>query len=163
MKSLLVCLALAGAIAPAQVPKPPWATSSSGTTKPTSRDADAQEPDTTFKVDVKLVNVFVTVTDDRGAPIASLKKENFALQEYGKEQKIAVFDKESALPLSIVLAIDTSLSTRKDLPLELSSAKKFAHTILRAQDGLAVYKFSETVSQMVGFTNELKKIDEGIE
>jgi Ca-activated chloride channel family protein len=123
----------------------------------------AEEPDSTIKVDVKLVNVFVTVTDSRGAPVANLQKENFVLKEDGKEQKVAIFDKESALPLSIVLAVDTSLSTRKDLPLELSSAKKFAHTILRAQDGLAVYKFSETVSQMVGFTNELKKIDEGIE
>ena len=28
----------------------------------------AQESDTTFKVDVKLVNVFVTVTDEHGAP-----------------------------------------------------------------------------------------------
>ncbi|MGA7077959.1 MAG: VWA domain-containing protein [Terriglobales bacterium] len=123
----------------------------------------AEEPDTTIKVDVKLVNVFVTVTDGRGAPVANLQKENFVLKEDGKEQKIAIFAKESALPLSIVLAVDTSLSTRKDLPLELSSARKFAHAIVRPQDGLAVYKFSETVSQMVPFTSELKKIDEGIE
>jgi len=123
----------------------------------------AEEPDTTISVDVKLVNVFVTVTDGRGAPVANLQKENFVLKEDGKEQKIAIFDKESALPLSIVLAVDTSLSTRKDLPLELASARKFAHAIMRAQDGLAVYKFSETVSQMVPFTSDLKKIDEGIE
>jgi Ca-activated chloride channel homolog len=67
------------------------------------------------------------------------------------------------LPLSIVLAVDTSLSTRKDLPLELTSARKFAHAIVRPQDGLAVYKFSEEVSQMVPFTSDLKKIDAGIE
>jgi len=123
----------------------------------------AEEPDTTITVDVKLVNVFVTVTDGRGAPVANLQKENFVLKEDGKEQKIAIFAKESALPLSIVLAVDTSLSTRKDLPLELASARKFAHAIVRPQDGLAVYKFSETVSQMVPFTPDLKKIDEGIE
>ncbi len=123
----------------------------------------AQEPDTTIKVDVKLVNVFVTVTDAHGAPVANLQKENFVLKEDGKEQKIAIFDKESALPLSIVLAVDTSLSTRKDLPLELTSARKFAHAIVRPQDGLAVYKFSETVSQMVPFTSDLKKIDAGID
>jgi len=63
----------------------------------------AEEPETTFKIDVKLVNVFVTVTDGRGAPVANLQKENFVLQEDGKEQKIAIFDKESALPLSIAL------------------------------------------------------------
>jgi Ca-activated chloride channel family protein len=123
----------------------------------------AEEPDTTIKVDVKLVNVFVTVTDAHGAPLANLQKENFVVKEDGKEQKIAVFTRESALPLSIVLAVDTSLSTRKDLPLELTSARKFAHTIVRPQDGLAVYKFSEEVSQMVPFTADLKKIDAGID
>src|SRR5277367_5548077 len=125
--------------------------------------AAAQEPETTLKVDVKLVNVFVTVTDAHGDPVANLQKENFLLKEDGKEQKIAIFDKESALPLSIVLAVDTSLSTRKDLPLELISARKFAHTIVRPQDGLAVYKFSEEVSQMVPFTSDLKRIDAGID
>jgi len=123
----------------------------------------AEEPETTIKVDVKLVNVFVTVTDAHGAPVPNLEKENFVLKEDGKEQKIAIFGKESALPLSIVLAVDTSLSTRKDLPLELTSARKFAHAIVRPQDGLAVYKFSEEVSQMVPFTSDLKKIDAGIE
>src|ERR1019366_2134171 len=129
----------------------------------TSAGLMAEEPETTLKVDVKLVNVFVTVTDAHGAPVSTLQKENFLLKEDGKEQKIAVFSKESALPLSIVLAVDTSLSTRKDLPLELISARKFAHTIVRPEDGMSVYKFSETVSQMVPFTNDLKQIDEGID
>jgi Ca-activated chloride channel family protein len=125
--------------------------------------SSAQEADTTFKVDVKLVNVFVTVTDQHGAPVAGLKKEDFALQEDGKEQKIAVFDKESALPLSIVLAVDTSLSTRKDLPLELASARRFAHTILRPVDGLSLYQFSEIVSELTPFTSDLRVIDRGID
>lgn len=123
----------------------------------------AEDPGTTLKVDVKLVNVFVTVTDSHGAPVPSLQKENFALKEDGQEQKIAIFSRESALPLSIILAVDTSLSTRKDLPLELASARKFAHTIVRPEDGLALYKFSEEVREVVPFTSDLKKIDAGIE
>ena len=123
----------------------------------------AQESDSTIKVDVKLVNVFVTVTDDHGAPVAGLKQENFTLQEDGKTQKISVFDKESALPLSIVLAIDTSLSTKKDLPLEITSARRFAHAILRPVDGLALYEFSETVREATGFTSDLKSIDRAID
>jgi Ca-activated chloride channel family protein len=123
----------------------------------------AQDTGDTVKVDVKLVNIFVTVTDSHGTPLASLAKENFQLKENGKDQKIAVFSRESALPLSIALSIDTSLSTRKDLPLELASARKFAQTILRPQDGLAVYKFSEEVDLMVPFTADLKKIDAGID
>jgi Ca-activated chloride channel family protein len=125
--------------------------------------AVAQEPSTTLKVDVKLVNVFVTVTDAHGAPIGRFVKDDFKLSEDGKEQKISVFDKESALPLSIVLAVDTSLSTRKDLPLELASGRKFAHTILRPQDGLAVFQFSEIVNEVVPFTPDLKIIDHAID
>jgi Ca-activated chloride channel family protein len=125
--------------------------------------AVAQDADTTFKVDVKLVNVFVTVTDSHGAPVANLQKENFQLKEDEKEQKIAIFSRESELPLSIVLAVDTSLSTRKDLPLELASARKFAHTIVRPQDGMALYKFAEEVSEVVPFTSDLRRIDNGID
>jgi Ca-activated chloride channel family protein len=123
----------------------------------------AQDSDTTLKVDVKLVNVFVTVTDEHGAPIAGLKKDNFDLMEDDKAQKIAVFDKESALPLNIVMAIDTSLSTRKDLPLELASARRFAHAILRPVDVLSLYQFSETVSELTAFTPDLKVIDRAID
>ena len=123
-----------------------------------------KQPSTTLKVDVNLVNVFVTVTDNQGAPVGGLKKENFILKEDGQEQAIAVFDKESALPLSIGLAIDTSLSTRHDLPLEQASAKRFAHTIIRPVDGLSVYGFSEFVREATpGFTADLKRIDESID
>ena len=126
--------------------------------------ADRQsEPTTTLRVDVNLVNVFVTVTDAHGAPIGGLTKENFVLLEDDQPQNVKVFDKESALPLSIALAIDTSLSTRHDLPLEQASAKRFARTILRPVDALSVYGFSESVSQAVGYTANLKRIDEGID
>jgi Ca-activated chloride channel homolog len=121
-------------------------------------------PATTLKVDVKLVNVFVTVTDAQGAPIGGLTKDNFSLAEDGQVQKISVFDKESALPLSIALAIDTSLSTRHDLPLEEAAAKRFAHDILRPVDALSVYGFSEVVREATpGFTPDLKRIDESID
>jgi Ca-activated chloride channel family protein len=121
-------------------------------------------PTTTLKVDVNLVNVFVTVTDVHGAPVAGLTKENFVLEEDGHEQKIAVFDKESALPISIALDIDTSLSTRHDLPLEQAAAKRFAHAIIRPVDALSVYAFSEIVNEAThGFTPDLKRIDSGID
>jgi Ca-activated chloride channel homolog len=123
----------------------------------------AQESESTLKVDVKLVNVFVTVTDAHGGPVGSLEKENFVLKEDGKEQKISVFNRESALPLSIVLGVDTSLSTKKDLPLELASARKFSSTILRPQDALALYEFSETVREIVPFSSDIKRIDGGID
>ncbi|MFZ0762188.1 MAG: VWA domain-containing protein [Candidatus Sulfotelmatobacter sp.] len=131
--------------------------------KPPAKAQSTLQPETTLKVDVKLVNVYVTVTDPQGAPVAGLKKQNFVLQEDGRPQTIKVFDKESALPLSIALAIDTSLSTRHDLPLELASAKRFAQDILRPVDALSVFGFSETVLQETSYTADLKRIDEGID
>jgi Ca-activated chloride channel family protein len=122
------------------------------------------EPATTIRVDVNLINVFVTVTDEHGAPIGGLTKENFVLKEDDREQKIAVFDKESALPISIALAIDTSLSTRHDLPLEQASAKRFAHAILRPVDAMCIYSFSEVVRETTqGYTADLKRIDQSID
>ena len=129
-----------------------------------AQDAPARsESAETLKVDVKLVNVFVTVTDAHSAPVGGLTKDNFSLLEDGQEQKISIFEKQSAVPLSIALAVDTSMSTRHDLPLEQSSAKRFAHTILRPVDALSVYGFSEYVNKSTDFTADLKRIDEGID
>jgi len=172
LRFLLILLTVA--VSQAQVPKPPWASGGTSPAKSTSTDSSksndgvgstnaSQNSGSTLKVDVKLVNVFVTVTDEHGAPVGSLKKEDFALLEDGKPQTISVFDKESALPLSIVLDIDTSLSTRKDLPLELSSARRFARAILRPVDAISLYSFSEIVSEVVPFTSDLKAIDRGVD
>ena len=123
----------------------------------------AQEQPETVKVSVNLVNVFATVVDEHGAPVADLKKEDFQILEDDQPQTIAVFDRESGLPLSIVLAIDSSLSTRKDLKLELESARRFLHSILRPVDALSLYEFKETVQELVPFTSDLARIDRGID
>lgn len=123
---------------------------------------EQEEPGSTIRVNVKLVSVFTTVTDQRGAPIGGLERENFKIYEDGKPQQLAVFDRESGLPLSIVLGIDASLSTRKDLPLELESARRFAHAILRPIDAMSVMQFSEIVDEIQGFTSDITKVDRGI-
>jgi Ca-activated chloride channel family protein len=128
--------------------------------QPTTDSSD--QPSTTFKVNVKLVNVFATVTNTGGAPVSSLKEEDFQVFEDGKLQKIAVFHRESELPLSIVVAVDTSLSTRGDQKLELESARRFAHAILRPIDGLSLFQFSEIVDQVTPFTADVRVIDRGI-
>jgi Ca-activated chloride channel homolog len=169
MKPLVVLLMLAAAVCQAQVPKPPWASGGSGAAKPAAHppakpsEQGAEDASPTIKVAVKLVNVFVTVTDQHGAPVGGLNKENFQLSEDGTPQKIAVFDKESALPLSIVLDVDTSLSTRRDLPLELASARRFVHAILRPVDALSLYQFSEVVDEVTPFTSDLRTIDRSID
>jgi len=142
----------------------PASSSPSASSNQHGSQSEQQSPETTMKVDVNLVNVFVTVTDQHGSPIGGLTKDNFVLKEDDHEQQIKVFDRESALPLSIALAVDTSLSTRHDLPLEQASAKRFAHEIIRPIDALSVYAFSEVVNEAThGYTSDLKRIDESID
>lgn len=138
-----------------QVPRPPDA-------RQPSAQAPQDDATTRFKVNVKLVNVFTTVTDESGAPVSGLTKDDFHVFEDGVEQPIAVFDRESELPLSVILAVDASLSTRKDLPLELESARRFVHAILRPVDAVSIYEFSQFVSEMIPFTRDLRVVDRGI-
>ena len=126
-----------------------------------STDQDQSSP--TFQVNVKLVNIFATVVDQNGAPVGGLTKQDFTVLEDDKPQKIAVFNRESGLPLSIVLEVDTSLSTHKDLQLELQSARRFTHTILRPVDALALFQFSEIVDELTPFTADLRRIDNAID
>src|SRR6185312_3742285 len=128
-----------------------------------SGKGQSQEQEPTFRLNVRLVNVFTTVTDSRGAPVADLTKDDFRIFEDGKPQTISVFDKESEMPLSIVLEVDTSESTRRDIKLEVASAKRFVHSIMRPVDRLSVFQITENVDQLTRFTADVKYIDRGIE
>ena len=84
----------------------------------------------TFHVDVKLVNIFVNVTDKNGVIVGGLTKDDFAVFEDNRPQQIAVFERKTDVPLNLTLAIDTSGSVRKDLDEEANAARHFAHDIL---------------------------------
>src|SRR5439155_23126282 len=72
--------------------------------------AQDREETPTFRTEVKLVNVFTgVISEQNGRLLGDLSKENFAIYEDGIPQRIAVFERDTVLPLSIVLAIDTSL------------------------------------------------------
>jgi Ca-activated chloride channel homolog len=122
--------------------------------------AFAQAP--TINVNVRLVNVFVNVTDDKGAPVAGLTRDDFLLSEDKKLQKIAVFERQSELPLEIVLAIDTSGSVHKDLSVEQEAAKHFVHSLLRPVDHLDLMEFADNVREVIFFTNNANRIDRAL-
>ncbi len=153
--SLLCLLCLLGAFALGQDPQ------KGDRLPPGTQQSQKEEP--TFRVNVRLVNIFTTVTDSHGAPVANLTKDDFQLMEDGIPQTIKVFEKESAIPLSIALAIDTSPSTLRDFKLEVSSARRFVHSILRAEDRLSVFQVTENIDQLTRFTPDLKLIERGID
>jgi Ca-activated chloride channel family protein len=116
----------------------------------------------TLHVDVKLVNVFVNVTDRNGLIVGGLTREDFALTEDGRAQKIAVFERQSELPLNVTLAIDTSGSVHKDMAEEADAARRFAHALLRSQDQMSLIQFATDVHELTPFTNKLSAIDRGL-
>lgn len=120
----------------------------------------AQEAE--FRVDVKLVNIFVNVTDKNGALVGGLTKDDFAVFEDNRPQQIALFERQSEVPLNLTLAIDTSGSVRKDLEEEASAARHFAHDIVRTQDQMSVIEFATDVTELTPFTNNLSQIDHGL-
>jgi Ca-activated chloride channel family protein len=122
----------------------------------------AQDPPVNFQVDVKLVSVFVNVTDQNGALVGGLVKDDFAVYEDGRPQQIAVFERQSELPLNITLAIDTSGSVRKDMDEEAAAARRFAHAMLRPQDLMSVLQFATEVRVLQPFTNKPALIDRAL-
>jgi Ca-activated chloride channel family protein len=121
---------------------------------------DGQTP--TIHVESRLVNVALNVVDENGAPVGGLNRDDFEIAEDSQPQKIAIFDRESTTPLEIVLAIDASESVLGDERLELQAAKKFVQSILRPQDGVDLMVFADDVTELVPFTNDVRRIDSGL-
>ena len=116
----------------------------------------------TITVESRLVPVAVNVTDEHGAPVGGLTAADFEVQEDGNPEPIKVFDAQAASPLDIVLAIDASESTFDDQKLERMAAERFAKSVLRPQDRMDLLEFSDTVTELVPFTNDAKAIDAGL-
>jgi Ca-activated chloride channel family protein len=119
--------------------------------------------DVTLRMDVKLVNVFVNVTDPDGAIVGGLTRDDFAVAEDGRPQQIAVFERQSELPLNLTLAIDTSGSVHKDMAQETDAARRFVHALMRPQDQMSLLEFATEVRELTPFTNKPAQIDRGLD
>ena len=123
-------------------------------------------PEPTFKIDVKLVRQLVTVKNAAGDLIGSLNREDFGVTDNGVKQEIAIFDRQTAQPLSITLLIDTSFSTAKDLREERASFKKFLDALLRqgnTEDAASLYSFSGQVTLLNAFTRKVGRIEQSLD
>lgn len=95
------------------------------TPKPTSH-AEADTSDAGTKISqVNVVNVLATVRDKHGKIINNLNKDDFTLTEDGRPQSIHYFSRETGLPLTLGLLVDTSLSQRRVLDQERSASHGF--------------------------------------
>jgi Ca-activated chloride channel family protein len=92
----------------------------------------------TFRADVELVRVAVTVTDRTGAIVTGLTREDFAVVEDGRPQVITQFSAglgaDDAVPTHLGLLLDSSGSMERDLALSRSAAVKFLNALPEAAD-----------------------------
>ena len=87
----------------------------------------AQEPLPQFSSSVQLVEVYASVTDASGNPLAGLRQSDFELRENGAPQDVTTFA-AGEFPLTVALGIDRSWSMAGE-PLRL--AKQASQAFLR--------------------------------
>jgi Ca-activated chloride channel family protein len=109
----------------------------------------AASAQSTFRVDVRLVRLLVTVKNAAGDLVGSLDPKEFTVYDNGVAQEIAVFERQTLQPLSVALMIDTSGSTGKELRYEVTSVQKFLKALLgegNPKDVAELYSFNYQVT-----------------
>lgn len=119
----------------------------------------AQAP-ATFSTNVRVVNLFATVRDAQGRVIKNLTQDDFVLQEDGRPQVIRYFAKESGLPLTLGLLVDTSISQKRVLAEERTASLRFLMQVLRPeQDRAFVIHFDREVELLQDLTSSRERLD----
>src|ERR1700675_879643 len=125
-----------------------------------SQDAAGQRG--RIRVNVNLVNVLVSVLDEKNRPAPDLPKEAFQLFEEGVEQKIDKFEPETSQPLDLAIMIDSSLSAHKEIGFEQEAAAHFIRQVLRPGDRLSVFAFDENVTQVAAFSDNVADLQAAV-
>jgi VWFA-related protein len=149
--ALLVSFSLVAVVAQAQKPKP---------TPTPPRDDD--EAITTF---IRRVRLPVTVTDKKGQFVPGLTKDDFLILEDKMPQQVETFEDDlgEALPLYVVMLMDTSPSTAGKLKFEQESAMNFIHTVVRPRrDRVLFATFDHEINLRQDFTDKLDLLDKAV-
>jgi Ca-activated chloride channel family protein len=127
----------------------------------TNDSQDAAQRDR-IRVNVNLVNVLVSVLDEKNRPAPDLPREAFQLFEEGVQQKIDKFESETSQPLDLAIMIDSSLSAHKEISFEQEAAAHFIRQVLRPGDRLAVFAFDENVTQLASFSDNVAELQAAV-
>jgi VWFA-related protein len=119
-----------------------------------------EEP--TIKVDVNLVNVLCSVRNKSNGLVGNLEKSDFQIFEDGKPQEIKYFTRETDLPLTIGLLVDTSGSQRRLVDDEKRAAFQFFSKVLRKKDLAFLMQFGAEAELLQDETNSPRLLQEGL-
>lgn len=116
-----------------------------------------------FSVDLKLVNVLATVRNKTGSLIGNLSQDDFSLSEDGRPQTIRNFSRETDLPLTLGLMVDTSGSQQRVMDSERGACLRFLDQVVREQkDRVFIMQFDSTVQMRQDLTSSVGKLDNAL-
>jgi len=129
-------------------------------------DHKSEKPEPTAEslvVNVDLVNVLFTVTDRKGKLVTDLDKQNLKLLEDNRLQTITNFARETDLPLTIAVLIDTSTSIRDRFKFEQQAAIDFLYRTLRPRkDKALLITFDSAIELVQDFTDNAEALAKAI-
>jgi VWFA-related protein len=121
------------------------------------------QQETTFSTDVKVINVLATVRTRQGEIVRDLAKDDFTIVEDGRAQTIRYFSRETNLPLTLGLLVDTSGSQRRVLGAERTASYKFIEQVLREDKDMAfLIRFDREVELLQDLTSSRKKLEQAL-
>jgi Ca-activated chloride channel family protein len=108
-----------------------------------------------IRAEVNLVSALSSVLDKDGRPVTNLTADQFEMYEEGVMQKIVLVEPETQQPLDLTLMVDSSLSEIKELEFEGEAAGRFVQKLFRPGDRMAVFEFSDVVTELAPFTSNV--------
>jgi VWFA-related protein len=116
--------------------------------------------DRIFRADTRLVVLHASVVDKSGHLLTNLKQDAFKVLEDNVVQPIKMFKRED-VPVSLGLIVDNSGSMR-DKRKRVESASIAMIKASNRQDEATVINFNDELYQDVLFTNDFRKLEEGL-
>ncbi|MGH9464342.1 MAG: VWA domain-containing protein [Thermoanaerobaculia bacterium] len=95
------------------------------------------------EVEVRLVELYATVVDRTGAPVADLVAGDFEVLQDGIRQTLAKCEPVDDLPLTVGIIVDTSTSMAAVLPEAQRAATDFLAAVIRPRDRVFVLTFAD--------------------
>lgn len=116
----------------------------------------------TIRAQVTLINIFATVRDGHKRIMGNLEQKDFRITEDNQEQKIAFFSRETALPITLGMLLDTSGSETNMLSAIQDSGARFLNRVLRPKDLAMVISFGQDVDLLSDFTEDRGMLERAI-
>ncbi|HEX8709758.1 MAG TPA: VWA domain-containing protein [Pyrinomonadaceae bacterium] len=128
------------------------------------RASAADDDDDVVRVDTDLTSILLTAIDKERRFVTTLRRQDVRVLEDNLPQELSIFERETDLPLSLAILVDTSRSQAESLPDEQAAARGFVDSVMRPdKDQAAVISFTGDATLQQPLTNNPELLRRAIE